>query len=87
MLEASTTAASMAGMTSAVAPKDLDTVLDAVLELENRRNHIFDADMTALHGRNLQVDLTLSDMCWDIALICEDTNHITSESIALVELN
>jgi hypothetical protein len=87
VLEASTAAASMADMTAAVAPKDLDTVLDAVLELENRRNHIFDADMMALHGRNLQVDLTLSDMCGDIALIREDTNRITSESIALVELN
>ncbi len=48
VLEASTAAASMAGMIAAAAPKDLDTVLDAVLELENRRNHIFDVNMTAL---------------------------------------
>jgi hypothetical protein len=77
----------MAGMTAAAAPKDSDTVLDAVLELENRRNRVFDANMTALCRRNLQVELTLSDVRGDIALICEDTNRITSESIAIVELN
>jgi hypothetical protein len=87
VLEASTATASTAGMTAAAAPEDLDTVLDAVLELENRRNPVFDANMTALCGRNLQVELTLSDVCGDIALICEDMNCITSESIALVELN
>ncbi len=38
VLEASTATASMAGMTAATAPEDLDTVLDAVLESENRRN-------------------------------------------------
>jgi hypothetical protein len=43
----------MAGMTAAMAPKDLDTVLAAVLELENCRNREFDANMTALCGRNL----------------------------------
>ncbi len=87
VLEASTAAASMAGMIAAVAPKDFDTVLDVVLESENRRNHVFDANMTALCGRNLQVELTLSDVCGDITLIREDTNRITSKSIALVELN
>jgi hypothetical protein len=87
VLEASTAAASMAGMTAAMASKDLDTVLDAVLESENRRNRVFDANMTALRGHNLQVELTLSDVRGDITLICEDTNRITSESIALVELN
>jgi hypothetical protein len=87
VLEASTAAASMAGMTAATAPKDLDTVLDRVLKSENRRNRVFDANMMALRGRNLQVELTLSDMRGDIALIHEDTNCITSKSIALVELN
>jgi hypothetical protein len=87
VLEASTAAASMASMTAAAAPEDLDTVLDAVLELENRRNRVFDANMTALCGHNLQVELTLSDLRGDIALIHEDTNRITSKSIALVELN
>jgi hypothetical protein len=87
VLEASTAAALMAGMTAAAAPEDLDTVLDVVLESENRRNRVFDANMTALRGRNLQVELTLSDVCGDIALIHEDTNRITSKSIALVELN
>ncbi len=87
VLEASTATASTAGMTAAAAPKDLDTVLDAILELENRHNCVFDANMMALCGRNLQVELTLSDVRGDIALICEDMNCITSKSIALVELN
>ncbi len=67
VLEASTAAASTAGMTAAMAPEGLDTVLDAVLELENRRNHVFDANMMALCGRNLHVELTLSDVRGDIA--------------------
>jgi hypothetical protein len=87
LLEASMATASMAGMTAAVAPEDLDNVLDAVLESENRHGRVFDANMTALRGPNLQVELTLSDVHGDIALIREDTNRITSESIALVELN
>ncbi len=87
VLEASTASASTSGMTAAAAPKDLDTVLDAVLDSENRRNRVFDANMTALRGRNLQVELTLSDVRRDITLICEDTNPITSKSIALVDLN
>ncbi len=80
-------AASMASMTAAAAPEDLDTVLGAVLELENRRNCVFDANMTALCRRNLQVELNLSDVRRDIALIREDTNHIMSKSISLVELS
>jgi hypothetical protein len=87
VLEASPAAASTAGMTAAAASKDLDTVLGAVLESENRRNRVFDANMTALCGCNLQVEWTLSDVHGDIALIHEDTNRITSKSIALVELN
>ncbi len=63
VLEASTAAASTA------APKDLDTVLDAVLESKNRRNRVLDANMTALRGHNLQVELTLSDVHGDITLI------------------
>jgi hypothetical protein len=87
VLEASPAAASTAGMTAAASPKDFDTVLDVVLESENRHTCIFDAKMMAVCGRNLQVELTLSDVRGDIALIREDTNHITFKSIALVELN
>jgi hypothetical protein len=87
VLGGSTTVASTAGMTAAMAPKDLDTVLATVLESETCCNRKFDANMMALCGRNLQVESTLSDMHGDIALICENTNCITSVSIALVELN
>ncbi len=87
VLEASTATASTAGMTVAMAPNNLDTVLATVLDSENRRNHEFDANMMALPERTLQVELTLSDVRGDITLIHEDMNCITSESIALVELN
>ncbi len=43
--------------------------------------------MAAPRGCNLQVELTLSDVRRDIALIREDTNRITSKFIALIELN
>ncbi len=87
VLEAATAAASTTGMAAALASEDLDAVLATVLESENRRNHEFDANMMVLRGRNLQVELTLSDVRGDIALICEDTSRILTKSVALIELN
>ena len=43
--------------------------------------------VTPIRGCTFQVEQMLSDVRGDIALIWEDTTRITSESIALVELN
>ncbi len=87
VLEATTATASKPNMAAALAPNDLDAILAAVLESEHHRNHEFNANMIALCGRNLQVELNLSDAHGDIALICGDTRHLTSKSATLVELN
>jgi hypothetical protein len=87
VLEVATAAASMTNMATALAPKDLEAVLAAVSESEHRRNCEFDANMTALHGRNIQVERNLSDVRGDIALICGDTSRLMTKSVALVELN
>jgi hypothetical protein len=87
VLEATTAAASKPDMAAALAPSNLDAVLAAVLESEHLRNCKFDANMTALRGRNLQVELNLSDLRGDIGLIHADTRRLTTKSAALVELN
>ncbi len=87
MLEAATAAASKTNMATALAPKDLKAVLAAILELEHHRNCKFYANMRALRGRIIQVELNLSDVRGDIALICRDTSRLMTESVALVELN
>jgi hypothetical protein len=87
VLEAATAAASTTNMATALAPEDLEAVLAAVLESEHHRNCNFDANMTALRGRNIQVERNLSDVCGDIALIRGDTSRFMTKSVALVELN
>jgi hypothetical protein len=87
VLEATRATASKPNMAAALAPNNLDAVLAADLESEHRCNRKFNSNMTALHGRNLQVELNLSDVCGDIALIRGDTQRLTSKSAALVELN
>jgi hypothetical protein len=87
VLEAATATASTTDMATALAPKDLEAVLAAVSELEHHRNCEFDANMTALCGRNIQVEQNLSDVRGDIALIRGDTSHLMTKSVALVELN
>jgi hypothetical protein len=74
-------------MATALAPKDLEAVLATVSESEHHCNCKFDANMTALCGRNIQVERNLSDVCGDIALICRDTSRLMTKSVALVELN
>jgi hypothetical protein len=87
VLEAATAAASKTDMATALAPEDLDAVLAAVSESDHRRNRGFDANMMALRGRNIQVELNLSDVRGDITLICGDTSRLMTKSVALVELN
>ncbi len=87
MLKTSTAAVSTTGVIAATAPEYLEDVLTAVLEAEHRRNLEFNANMTAFDGHDTQLERMLSDVHGDIALIWEDTTCITSESIALVELN
>ncbi len=87
VLESATATASTTNMATALAPKDLEAVLAAVLESEHRRNCKFDANMTALHGPNIQVEQNLSDARGDIALICRDTSRLMTKSVALVEPN
>ncbi len=87
VLTTSTAAVSTTGVIAAVAPEHLEDVLAAVSEAEHRRNREFNANMTALDGRDSRLKRMLSDVRGDIAIIQEDTTRITSESIALVELN
>jgi hypothetical protein len=87
VLKTSTAAVSTTGVIAAAAPEHLEDVLAVVLEAEHRRNREFNANVTALDGRDSRLERMLSDVRGDIALIWEDTTRITSESIALVELN
>jgi hypothetical protein len=87
VLKTSTAAVSTTGVIAAAAPEHLEDVLAAVSKAEHRRNREFNANMMALDGRDSRLKRMLSDMRGDIALIWEDTIRITSESIALVELN
>ncbi len=87
VLTTSTAAVSMTGVITAVAPEHLEDVLAAVSEAEHRRNHKFNANMTALDGGDSRLERMLSDVRRDVAIIWEDTTRITSESIALIELN
>ncbi len=87
VLTKSTAAVSMTGMIAAVAPEYLEDVLAAVSEAKHCWNREFNANMTALDGRDSRLERMLSDVRGDIAIIREDTTHITSKSIALVELN
>jgi hypothetical protein len=87
VLTMSTAAVSTTGVIAATAPEHLKDVLAAVLEAEHRRNRKFNANMTALDGRDSRLERMLSDVRGDIAIIREDTTRITSKSIALLELN
>jgi hypothetical protein len=87
VLTTSTAAVSTTGVIAAMAPEHLEDVLAAVLEAEHHRNREFNANMTALDGRDSRLERMLSDVRGDIAIIRKDTTRITSESIALVELN
>ncbi len=82
-----TAAASTTNMATALAPKDLEAVLAAVSESEHRRNCEFDANITAIRRRNIQVEQNLSDVRGDIALIRGDMSRLMTKSVALVELN
>jgi hypothetical protein len=87
VLTTSTAAVSTTGMIAAAAPEHLEDVLAAVSEVEHRRNREFNANTTALDGRDSRLKRMLSDVRGDITIIREDTTRITSKSIALVELN
>jgi hypothetical protein len=87
VLTTSTAAVSTTGVIAAAAPEHLEDVLAAVSEVEHHQNCKFNANMMALGGRDSRLERMLSDLRGNIAIIREDTTRITSESIALVELN
>ncbi len=80
VLEQFAATASPSAIAASLAPNTVETVLEAITELERRRNSAFDSNMAAIGGRHSRLVQMLSDVRGDIS-------RLSSESNALIELN